>query len=91
MAVITEKKINEILEYLQTSIRNLARESIENLELERGYDGVKEFLQSQFDIRLENLLKANDSSIHHLESGIKNRIIQRKQEIIEEISLQYKN
>jgi len=52
---------------------------------------MEEFLQSQFDIRLENLLVAKKSSIHHLESGMKNKVIQRKQSILDNISKQYKN
>jgi len=52
---------------------------------------VKNFLENQFDIRLENLLIAKKSSIHHLESGMKNRIIQKKQEVIQSISKKYEN
>ena len=52
---------------------------------------MKSFLENQFDIRLENLLIAKKSSIHHLESGMKNKIIQKKQKIIEMISKKYKN
>ncbi|WP_316505043.1 hypothetical protein [Nitrosopumilus sp.] len=91
MAIITEKKIDEILDYLQKSIDILGKESLENIELEGGFDGVKEFLQNQFDVRLENLLTASNSNIHHLESGMKNKIIQRKQDIIKKISAQYRN
>ena len=78
MVTLTNKDLDPVLEYLEKSIQKLAIEAFENLELEGGFQGVKEFLQSQFDIRLENLLKAKDSSIHHLESGMKNRIIQKK-------------
>ena len=48
------------------------------------------FLENQFELRLENLLVAKVSSIHHLESGMKNKVIQRKQNIFEQISVQYK-
>jgi len=47
------------------------------------------FLENQFELRLENLLVAKESSIHHLESGMKNKVIQRKQNIFEQISVQY--
>jgi len=90
MAVLTEKILEEILTYLEKSINNLAKEAIENLEFE-GKVHAENFLQNQFEIRLENLLAAKDSSIHHLESGMKNKIIQRKQKIFEQISKQYKN
>ena len=89
MAVLTEKTLEEILAYLEKSINNLAKEAFENLELEGGFQGTYDFLQSQFDIRLENLLTAKSSSIHHLESGMKNRVIQRKQEIFDKISKNY--
>lgn len=85
VVILTETDINGILDYLEKSITNLSKEAFENLELEGGPQGVEGFIQSQFDIRLENLLKAKDSSIHHLESGMKNKIIQRKKEIIDNI------
>jgi hypothetical protein len=91
MAVLTEKTLEEILAYLEKSITNLAKESFENLEFDDGFQGAEKFLQNQFDIRLENLLVAKSSSIHHLESGMKNKIIQRKQKIFDQISKQYKN
>ena len=89
--VLTGKILDEILSYLDNSMSNLAKETFENLEIEGGFQGVQEFLQSQFDIRLENLLVANKSSIHHLESSMKNKVIQKKQSIIENILKQYKN
>ncbi len=90
MTVLTEKTLEEILSYLEKSINNLAKEAIGNLEFE-GETQVENFLQNQFEIRLENLLIAKSSSIHHLESGMKNKIIQRKQKIFEQISKQYQN
>ena len=89
--ITDEKTLSEILEYLDKSINNLAKDSFENLEVAGGFEGVENFLQNQFDIRLENLLVAKNSSIHHLESGMKNKIIQRKQKIFENIAKKYKN
>ena len=89
--ITDEKTLSEILEYLDKSIDNLAKDSFENLEVAGGFEGVENFLQNQFDIRLENLLVAKNSSIHHLESGMKNKIIQRKQKIFENIAKKYKN
>ena len=89
--MINEKVINEILEYLEKSMSNLAVDAFENLEIEGGIQGVKNFLENQFDIRLENLLIAKKSSIHHLESGMKNKIIQKKQEIIKKVSKKYED
>ena len=90
MTVLTEKILEEILSYLEKSINNLAKETFKNLEFEEGFQGAENFLKNQFDIRLENLLVAKSSSIHHLESRIKNKINQRKQIIFDEISKQYK-
>ena len=90
MAVLTEKSLEEILSYLEKSINNLAKEAFENLEFDEK-SHAEEFLQNQYDIRLENLLVGKNSGIHHLESGMKNKIIQRKQMIFEQISKQYKN
>jgi hypothetical protein len=82
--------LDEILEYLEKSINNLAKESFENLEIEGGLEGIENFLGNQFDVRLENLLVAKNSSIHHLESGMKNKVIQKKQGIISKI-INHKN
>jgi len=89
MAVLTEKTLEEILSYLEKSINNLAKEAFGNLEFDGEFQ-LENFLQNQFEIRLENLLIAKSSSIHHLESGMKNKIIQRKQKIFEQISKQYR-
>ena len=91
MTLLTEKSLEEILSYLEKSIKNLAKETFVNLEFDEGFQGAENFLQNQFDIRLENILVAKNSAIHHLESGMKNKIIQRKQVIFEQISKQYKN
>jgi len=90
MAVITEKILEDILSYLEKSINNLAKEAFENLGFDQKLHA-EEFLQNQYDIRLENLLVGKNSGIHHLESGMKNKIIQRKQMIFEQISKQYNN
>ena len=91
MTIITEKVLDETLDYLEKSINNLAKDAFDNLEIEGGFQGVNDFLKNQFEIRLENMLKARSSSIHHLESGMKNKIIQRKQNIFQEIATEYKN
>ena len=83
MTVLSHEVLKDILDYLEKSINNLAIDGADNLEIEGGIEGMKNFLENQFDIRLENLLISKDSSIHHLESGMKNLVIQKKQEIIE--------
>ena len=89
--VLTIEMLNEILDYLDKSIEKLAEEAFENLEVEGGLSGIVNFLENQFDIRLENMLVVKKSSIHHLESGMKNAMIQRKQIILDKVSNQYKN
>jgi len=89
--VLTEKTLEDILSYLDKSMENLAKEAFSNLELEGGFDPVESFLQNQFEVRLENLLVGKKSSIHHLESGMKNKVIQRKQVIFEKIIKQHRN
>lgn len=89
--ILDEKSLNEILEYLEKSITNLAKDVFENIELDGGFQGVQDFLDNQYDIRLENLLVGKNSSIHHLESSMKNKVIQKKQSLLDNISNQYRN
>ena len=90
MTIITKKTLDEVLDYLENVLSKLARDSFENIEFDGDVNKVINFLEDQFDIRLENILAAKDSGIHHLESGMKNNAIQRKRVIIEKISKQYK-
>lgn len=90
MTLLTEETLNDILKYLEKSINNLAVDGLDNLEI-NSENELKNFLENQFDIRLENLLIAKNSSIHHLESGMKNTVIQKKDEIIKKISKQCNN
>ena len=90
MTVLNEQTLNDILKYLEKSINSLAVEGLDNLEI-NSENELKNFLENQFDIRLENLLIAKNSSIHHLESGMKNTVIQKKDEIIKKISKQCNN
>ena len=91
MKILSENGLEEILSYLEKSINNLAKDAFENLEIDGGFEGIENFLQNQYDLRLENLLLAKNSSVHHLESGLKNKIIQKKQIVFEKISKQYRN
>ena len=89
MTVLSHEVLKDILDYLEKSINNLAIDGADNLEIEGGIEGMKNFLENQFDIRLENLLISKNSSIHHLESGMKNLVIQKKIEIIQKITNQF--
>jgi len=89
--VLTENTLDELLTYMEKSMNNLAKEAFANLELGGEFSRVENFLQNQFDIRFENLLMAKNSGIHHLESKMKNKAIQRKQKILEQIIKEFKN
>ena len=82
--VLTTKILDELLEHLDKSISNLAKEMLESSEFHTD-NTFEEFLSTQYDIRLDNLLQKKNSNIHHLESGMKNRIIQRKRKLIESL------
>ena len=79
--VLTIKILDEILGYLDDSISKLAHEMLTSSEFHMD-NNFEEFLSSQYDVRLGNLLQKKNSNIHHLESGMKNLIIQRKQKLI---------
>ena len=82
--VLTEKTLDEILNYLDNSIIKLAKDTMSSPEFQMGSD-LKQFLSGQYDIRLDNLLQGINSNIHHLESGMKNKAIQRKQILLDNI------
>lgn len=83
MAILDEKILDGILEYLEKSITNLSEQLKNNIEFQSETENIKNFLSEQFDVRLENMLQAKKSSIHHLESGMKNKIIQRKSNLLD--------
>ena len=75
--VINYTILDEVLNYLDDSINTLF---LQNDFTE--WDGLKNFLEGQYDIRLDSLLRGKKSSIHHLESGMKNKVIMRKQRLL---------
>ena len=76
--VINDTILDEILNYLDNSMKGLVlqQEFLDSSEM-------KNFFESQYDIRLENLLRAKSSGVHQLESGLKNKVIMRKQRLLE--------
>ncbi len=82
--VLTEKTLDEILNYLDNSITKLAKDTLSSPEFQMS-NNLKHFLSSQYDVRLDNLLQGKNSNIHHLESGMKNKAIQRKQILLDNI------
>jgi hypothetical protein len=83
--VLNEKTLNEILTYLENSVGNLAKDTMTSHEFQMSSDDLMQFLSGQYDVRLDNLLQRKNSSIHHLESGMKNKTIQRKQILLDNI------
>jgi len=82
--VLSRTTLEEFLDYLDNSITKLAHDTHTSSEFH--LDGnVEEFLSAQYDIRLENLLQRKNSTIHHLESGMKNKVIQRKKKLLDGI------
>jgi hypothetical protein len=82
--ILTEKILEEILEYLDPSIANLAKDTLSASEFQT-IGNLEHFLSNQYDIRLSNLLHGKNSDIHHLESGMKNKTIQRKLILFEKL------
>jgi len=80
--VLSEKTLKEILDYLDSSVANLAQDTVGSPEFQMDSIALEEFLSGQYDVRLDNLLQKKNSSIHHLESGMKNTVIQRKQKLV---------
>ena len=83
--VLTEKTVEEILNYLDNSIAKLASDTLITNEFQMGNDELEQFLASQYDIRLDNLLQRKNSNIHHLESGLKNKTLQRKHILLDRL------
>ena len=82
--VLSYATLDEFLDYLDSSISKLAHDASTSSEFHMDINA-EEFLSAQYDIRLENLLQRKNSTIHHLESGMKNKIIQRKKKLLDGI------
>ena len=81
--VLSADDVEEILAYLEKSVTRLAGEASENLGM-KG-DSLEDFLRGQFDLRLDRMLEAKNSNIHHIESGMKNMVVQKKQALLDGI------
>jgi hypothetical protein len=89
--VLTEKTLEEILNYLDNSVAKLAKDTLNSPEFQMSNDDLEKFLSSQYDIRLDNLLQGKSSNIHHLESRMKNKTIQRKQNLLDDIKKEFQD
>ena len=87
--VLTDKILDEILNYLDDSVTNLAKDTMSSPEFQMEASDLKQFLSNQYDIRLANLLQGKNSNIHHLESGMKNKTIQRKLILFEKLKKEF--
>ena len=84
MTVLTADMLDEILNYLDESLLKLKKDTTNNPEFQMS-GGMVDFFDAQYETRLQNLLAAKNSDIHHLESGMKNTIIQRKNALLENL------
>lgn len=83
MTVISVEQLGKLLDYLDTSIKKLDADAIDSkfqITTKR-----RDFYKNQYDARLQNLLRARNSSIHHLESGMKNMVIQRRDALLDRL------
>jgi len=89
--VLTEKTLEDLLNYLDNSVAKLAKDTLSSPEFQMSNDDLEKFLSSQYDIRLDNLLQGKSSNIHHLESRMKNKTIQRKQNLLDDIKKEFQD
>ncbi len=82
--VINDTILDGILNYLDDSLKGLALQQDFT-----EWNGLKNFLEGQYDIRLDNLLQRKSSGIHHLESGMKNKVIMRKQRLVDRLKEEF--
>ena len=60
--VLTEKTLDEILNYLDNSVANLAKDTLNNHEFQMNDGDLVQFLSSQYDVRLDNLLQGKNKN-----------------------------
>ena len=83
--VLGEKTLDGILNYLDDSVVKLSGDLHAASEFHMDGSELEIFLSDQYDVRLNNLLEKNGSGIHHLESGLKNKVILRKQKLLDSV------
>ena len=82
--VLNDKILDELLNYLDDSLRGIVLQQDFT-----EWNDLKNFLEGQYDIRLDNLLRGKSSGIHHLESGMKNKVIMRKQRLADRLKEEF--
>ncbi len=82
--VLNDKILDELLNYLDDSLNGLVLQQDFT-----EWNDLKNFLEGQYDIRLDNLLQGKSSGIHHLESGMKNKVIMRKQRLVDRLKEEF--
>ena len=84
--VLNTSDLDEILDYLDVSLAKLTEDTMSNSEFQMEQNNLHQFLSHQYDVRLDNLLQRKNSNVHHLESGMKNKAIQRKQNLLDKLA-----
>ena len=82
MTVLTKDMLVEILDCLDACITKMREEVWDSTEFQMDKERAMKFYEYQYDTRLQNLLLAKKSEIHHLESSMKNMVIQRKMALL---------
>jgi len=82
--VLNDKILDELLNYLDDSLKSIILQQDFT-----EWNDLKNFLEGQYDIRLDNLLQRKSSGIHHLESGMKNKVIMRKQRLADKLKEEF--
>jgi len=82
--VINDTILDEILNYLDDSLKRLVLQQDFT-----EWNALKNFVEGQYDIRLDSLLRGKASGIHHLESGMKNKVIMRKQRLVDRLKEEF--
>ena len=85
MTVLTEDTLRGILDYLDASIAKLCGEAGDLPEFQMDVERRRGFCETQYEVRLQNLLRSKNIDIHHLESGMKNMVIQRRQALLDRV------
>ena len=85
MTMFGEDELVEVLDYLDVSLLKFNAGMRAEQRFLKEAKGSSDFYKAQYDSRLENLLRAKGIDIHHLESGIKNKIILRREELLKKI------
>ena len=82
--MITDSQLDDILDKVEFGLKSMIGYNNRS-DFKLNDNSIIDFLANQYDVKLYNLLESLGDNIHYLESGIKNKIILRKQKFIDEL------